>query len=81
MPEETKKKISDANFGRKRGPLSEEHKRKLSDIGRGRKQSEETKQKRAETKRAIAEAVARYLQHKNTRMEKTCEESTAILAS
>lgn len=43
--EETKRKMSEAQRGQKRGPISEEHKRKLNDAWRGQKHSEETKLK------------------------------------
>lgn len=42
MPEETKRKISEAKKGR---PLSEEHKKKLSKINKGRTASPETRKK------------------------------------
>ena len=52
--EETKKKISDPQKGKKRGPCSEETKRKMSNSHKGKKRgprSEKTKRKISETKK------------------------------
>jgi group I intron endonuclease len=45
VSDETKKKMSDAQKGKKRGPRSEETKKKMSASRRGKKQSEEHKAK------------------------------------
>jgi len=44
--EDTKRKISEANKGRKRKPFTDEHKRKISEANKGRKMTEEQIQKR-----------------------------------
>lgn len=43
--EETKRKISKSNQGKKKSPFSEEHKKKISDIRRGKCHTEKTKTK------------------------------------
>jgi hypothetical protein len=45
---EARRKISEANSGKKRAPLSEEHKQKLRQANLGKKQSLETRKKRSE---------------------------------
>ena len=43
LSEESRKKISNAQKGKKDGPMSEETKRKISDSNKGKKRTEETK--------------------------------------
>ena len=61
MSEEAKKKISDFQQGRAKGPMSDETKRKISESkkgsvppNRGKPMSDETKRKISETKRLKA---------------------------
>lgn len=49
--EETKKKISDSEKGKKCGPFSEEHRRKLSEVKKGKKLSDEHKKHLSEAKK------------------------------
>lgn len=51
ISEETRKKLSEAHKGRKRGPMTEEHKRALSESHRGYKRSPESVQKQVETRK------------------------------
>ena len=51
LSEETKRKISEANKGKKGKPHSEESKRKISEAMKGIERSEETKRKISEAKR------------------------------
>jgi group I intron endonuclease len=51
LSEETKRKISKANKGKKRTPHTEEHKRKISEAMKGEKLSEEHKRRISETKK------------------------------
>lgn len=49
--EETKRKLSEFNRGKKIGPFSEEHKRKISEALKGKSKSEEHRRKNAEAHR------------------------------
>jgi hypothetical protein len=53
VSEETRKKLSLANMGNSRGPLSEEHKAKISAAGMGRTASPETRAKLSVAKKGI----------------------------
>jgi 5-methylcytosine-specific restriction endonuclease McrA len=49
--EETKRKISISNIGKKRGPISEEHKRRIIEANTGRRHSEESKKRMSEMRK------------------------------
>ena len=49
MPEETKRKLSEANKGKSRNPFSEETRRKLSESSKGKPKSESHRKKISET--------------------------------
>lgn len=51
VSEETRRKLSAAHKGRKRGPMTEEHRRALSEAHRGHKRSPESIQKQVETRK------------------------------
>lgn len=54
--EETRRKISEANKGKKRKPLSDEHRRKISEANKGEKNHNFGKPLSAEHRRKISEA-------------------------
>tara|TARA_R110000851_G_C12956575_1_gene553857 strand:+ start:252 stop:932 length:681 start_codon:yes stop_codon:yes gene_type:complete len=49
--EETKRKMSEAQKGKKKGPLSGEHKRKVSEAAKGRSHTEEAKRRISKAKK------------------------------
>lgn len=51
VSEKTRRKLSEAHKGRKRGPMTEDHKRKLSEAHKGYKRSPESVQKQMETRK------------------------------
>lgn len=51
VSEETRKKLSEAHKGKKKGPMTEEHKKALSEAHRGYKRSLESIQKQVETRK------------------------------
>jgi len=83
MDEETKKKLSIINSGKKKPPMTEEHRRNLSEAKKGTKHTKETKLKMSQAAKGKSKSEETKLKFSNAKKGKplTKEHYSKILAS